>query len=94
MCPVVQEKEVVTYSQGFVSTVDAKLPRGTWLATHARTAVATAQLQCTALIAGQPGAWGTAWQLALPLHHDSQLWLTLAGTVLPHESAAHMAGSI
>ena len=70
---VVQEKDVVTYSHGSVSTVDAKFPRGTWLSTHTWTAVATAQLQCTALVAGQPSAWGTTWQLALPLHHASQL---------------------
>ncbi len=70
---MVQDKDVVTYSQGLVSTVDAKLPCRTWLATHTRTAVATAELQCTALIAGQPGAGSTAWQLALPLHHASQL---------------------
>ncbi len=85
MCSVVQEKEVVTYSQGFVATVDANFPHGTWLTTHTWTAVATAELQCTTLIAGQPGARGTAWQLALPLHHARQLQWTLAGTVLPYE---------
>ena len=68
-----QEKEIVTHSQGFVSTVDAKLARGAWLPTHAGTAVATAQLQCAPLIAGQPGAWCTAWQMTLPLHHNTQL---------------------